>query len=147
MSNNCIFCKIVAGEIPAKKVYEDEEVLAFHDISPVAPVHLLVIPKHHIPSTKELTDADAYRESAYWGAHRSARTAEQADSDGWRARPRQSAVSLGVLAATVRAKQIGRPTTALPAASRERGFRSVRRSGRRTPPGRRTRPRGGAVGG
>ncbi|CUB05018.1 MAG: histidine triad nucleotide-binding protein [Tepidiphilus sp.] len=56
---NCVFCKIVAGEIPAKKVYEDEEVLAFHDIRPVAPVHLLVIPKHHIPSTKELTDADA----------------------------------------------------------------------------------------
>lgn len=55
---NCVFCKIVAGEIPAKKVYEDDEVLAFHDIRPVAPVHLLVIPKHHIPSTKELTDDD-----------------------------------------------------------------------------------------
>ena len=46
---NCVFCKIVAGEIPAKKVYEDEEVLAFHDIRPVAPVHLLVIPSTTSP--------------------------------------------------------------------------------------------------
>ncbi len=45
---NCIFCKIVAGQIPAKKAYEDGEVLAFHDIRPQAPVHLLVIPKEHI---------------------------------------------------------------------------------------------------
>jgi histidine triad (HIT) family protein len=44
----CIFCKIVAGQIPANKAYEDEEVLAFHDIRPQAPVHLLVIPKEHI---------------------------------------------------------------------------------------------------
>ena len=46
----CIFCKIVAGEIPAKKAYEDDEMLAFHDIAPWAPVHLLVIPKEHIAS-------------------------------------------------------------------------------------------------
>ena len=45
---NCLFCKIVAGQIPAKKAYEDAEVLAFHDIRPQAPVHLLVIPKEHI---------------------------------------------------------------------------------------------------
>jgi len=45
---NCIFCKIVAGQIPAKKAYEDDEVLAFHDIRPQAPVHLLVIPKTHV---------------------------------------------------------------------------------------------------
>ncbi|MGE5641248.1 MAG: histidine triad nucleotide-binding protein [Clostridia bacterium] len=45
---NCIFCKIVAGQIPAKKAYEDEEVLAFHDIRPQAPVHLLLIPKAHV---------------------------------------------------------------------------------------------------
>ncbi len=45
---NCIFCKIVAGQIPANKAYEDEEVLAFHDIRPQAPVHLLVIPKEHV---------------------------------------------------------------------------------------------------
>ena len=45
---NCIFCKIVAGQIPAKKAFEDEELLAFHDIHPWAPVHVLVIPKQHI---------------------------------------------------------------------------------------------------
>jgi len=55
---NCIFCRIVKGEIPAKIVYEDEHALVFHDIHPQADVHLLAIPKRHIPSTKELTDAD-----------------------------------------------------------------------------------------
>ena len=53
---DCIFCKIVAGEIPAKKAYEDDEVLAFHDIRPQAPVHLLVIPKAHVAT---LYDAGA----------------------------------------------------------------------------------------
>ncbi len=47
---DCLFCKIIAGEIPSKKVYEDENVLAFHDINPNAPVHVLVIPKVHISS-------------------------------------------------------------------------------------------------
>ena len=47
---NCLFCKIAAGEIPSKKVYEDENVYAFHDINPMAPVHVLVIPKKHIGS-------------------------------------------------------------------------------------------------
>ncbi|HZR01783.1 MAG TPA: histidine triad nucleotide-binding protein [Burkholderiales bacterium] len=45
---NCIFCKIVRGEIPSKRVYEDDLILAFHDIHPVAPVHVLVIPKAHV---------------------------------------------------------------------------------------------------
>jgi histidine triad (HIT) family protein len=45
---NCIFCKIVRGEIPAKKVYEDDEVIAFNDIRPQAPVHILLVPKAHI---------------------------------------------------------------------------------------------------
>ena len=48
--SDCLFCKIIAGEIPSNKVYEDENVLAFHDINPQAPVHVLVIPKSHIPS-------------------------------------------------------------------------------------------------
>ena len=52
--SDCIFCRIAAGEIPAKKLYEDEHVLAFHDINPVAPVHFLVIPKLHVPSMAEL---------------------------------------------------------------------------------------------
>ena len=47
---NCIFCKIIAGQIPSKKVYEDEHVFAFHDIHPWAPVHFLLVPKLHIPS-------------------------------------------------------------------------------------------------
>ena len=47
---NCLFCKIIAGEIPSTKVYEDETVFAFRDIAPQAPTHILVIPKEHIPS-------------------------------------------------------------------------------------------------
>ena len=50
MSDNCIFCKIVKGEIPSRKVYEDDDILAFHDIKPAAPVHFLIIPKMHIES-------------------------------------------------------------------------------------------------
>jgi len=50
---NCIFCKIVAGQIPAKKVHEDDDVLAFHDVRPQAPVHFLIIPKEHVPSLYE----------------------------------------------------------------------------------------------
>ncbi len=46
----CIFCKIISGEIPSKKAYEDDDILAFYDINPQAPVHILVIPKEHIPS-------------------------------------------------------------------------------------------------
>lgn len=48
MSADCIFCRIVAGDIPARKLYEDELIFAFHDIRPVAPVHFLIIPKVHI---------------------------------------------------------------------------------------------------
>ncbi len=47
---NCIFCKIVAGKIPSKKAYEDDDILAFHDIQPWAPVHVLIVPKQHITS-------------------------------------------------------------------------------------------------
>jgi histidine triad (HIT) family protein len=50
---NCLFCKIVAGEIPAKKVYEDDDVLAFNDIRPLAPVHFMIIPKAHVASLYE----------------------------------------------------------------------------------------------
>ena len=55
---DCIFCKIVDGEIPSKKVYEDDEFLAFHDLNPQAPVHFLVIPKKHIPSIMDLDAED-----------------------------------------------------------------------------------------
>jgi histidine triad (HIT) family protein len=53
--SDCLFCKIVAGDIPANKVYEDETILAFKDIAPKAPVHILVIPKQHIRSLSEIT--------------------------------------------------------------------------------------------
>ena len=56
---DCIFCKIAAGEIPAAKLYDDGEVLAFRDINPEAPVHLLVIPRRHIATLNDLTEADA----------------------------------------------------------------------------------------
>ena len=53
--SDCLFCKIAAGEIPSNKVYEDEQVYAFYDIDPQAPVHFLVIPKAHIPSCGAIT--------------------------------------------------------------------------------------------
>ena len=58
-TDNCIFCKIVAGEIPSKKVYEDDDFLAFHDIAPKADTHLLVIPKRHIVNLNDLNEDDA----------------------------------------------------------------------------------------
>jgi len=56
---NCIFCRIIAGEIPSKKLYEDDEMLAFYDIKPVSPVHFLVVPKKHIDNLLELETEDA----------------------------------------------------------------------------------------
>jgi len=54
----CIFCKIVAGEIPSKKAYEDDKVLAFYDINPLAPIHILVIPKEHIRSAAGINETN-----------------------------------------------------------------------------------------
>ncbi|MBI2328074.1 MAG: histidine triad nucleotide-binding protein [Chloroflexi bacterium] len=56
---DCIFCQIVAGKIPADILYQDEEVIAFRDINPLAPVHLLVIPRKHIPSPVQLSEAES----------------------------------------------------------------------------------------
>ncbi len=56
---DCLFCKIISGEIPGKKIYEDEKVYAFYDINPQAPVHFLVVPKEHIKSCNELTSENA----------------------------------------------------------------------------------------
>jgi histidine triad (HIT) family protein len=56
--SNCIFCKIIAGEIPSKKIYEDDEMLGFLDINPAAPVHFLVIPKKHINNIMEMGAQD-----------------------------------------------------------------------------------------
>ena len=56
---DCIFCKIAAGEIPSTKVFEDEKILAFRDIAPMAPTHILVIPKEHIPSVDGINEENA----------------------------------------------------------------------------------------
>ena len=56
---NCVFCKIVRGEIPSRKVYEDADILAFHDIQPVAPVHFMLIPKKHVANLYDATLDDA----------------------------------------------------------------------------------------
>jgi len=82
-SDSCIFCRIAAGEIPSKKVYEDEDMLAFHDIHPAAPIHFLIIPKKHLVN---LYDADI-KEQALLGkmlgmAGQLAR--EQGSVDGFR---------------------------------------------------------------
>ena len=57
--SDCLFCKIAAGEIPSKKGYEDDQILAFYDIAPMAPVHVLVIPKEHIDSVAAVTEENA----------------------------------------------------------------------------------------
>jgi len=56
---DCLFCKIIAGDIPSAKVYEDDKVFAFRDIEPQAPTHILIIPKEHIASANELTEENA----------------------------------------------------------------------------------------
>jgi histidine triad (HIT) family protein len=56
--DDCLFCKIARGDIPSRKAYEDEAILAFHDINPARPLHLLVIPKRHITSLATVTEAD-----------------------------------------------------------------------------------------
>ena len=53
-AENCVFCKIARGEIPCRKVYEDDEILAFHDINPMAPVHFMLIPKEHVASLADV---------------------------------------------------------------------------------------------
>lgn len=57
---DCIFCKIKNGEIPTNKVYEDDKVLAFNDITPQAPIHILIIPKEHIPSVNYINEKNAH---------------------------------------------------------------------------------------
>ena len=57
--NDCVFCKIIAGEIPSKKLYEDEQCLAFYDIAPLAPQHFLVIPKEHLTGANRINEENA----------------------------------------------------------------------------------------
>jgi len=58
--SDCLFCKIIAGEIPSTSIYEDDFVLAFRDINPQAPVHILIVPKEHVASAAELTAATSH---------------------------------------------------------------------------------------
>ena len=60
MVSDCVFCMIAKGEIPSQCVYEDEDIFAFRDIAPQAPVHILIVPKEHVASVSELTDDNAY---------------------------------------------------------------------------------------
>lgn len=80
---DCLFCKIVRGEIPSSKVYEDDDILAFHDIRPIAPVHFLIIPKTHIPSLMETDSShEAVLGKMMAASGRLAR--EQGANDGFR---------------------------------------------------------------
>jgi histidine triad (HIT) family protein len=81
--DDCIFCKIIAGAIPCNKVYEDDEILAFHDIHPVAPVHFMVIPKQHIASLAEV-DTSHQLLLGKMLAHGSRLAIGQGCGDGWR---------------------------------------------------------------
>ncbi len=75
MNENCLFCRIIRGEIPSTKVYEDEFVYAFRDINPQAPVHILVVPKAHIESAAELNaDNAVYAAKCFEAIARIART-------------------------------------------------------------------------
>ena len=64
---DCLFCKIIKGEVPSSKVYEDDKVYAFKDINPAAPIHILVVPKKHIDSLADLSEED---EEYVWSIHK-----------------------------------------------------------------------------
>jgi histidine triad (HIT) family protein len=81
--DDCIFCKIIDGKIPCNKVFEDEEILAFHDIHPVAPVHFMVIPKLHIASLAQV-DTGHQMLLGKMLTLASKLAIEQGCSDGWR---------------------------------------------------------------
>ena len=84
MADDCLFCKILAGEIPADKVYEDEEVFAFRDINPAAPTHILIIPREHIEKVSETTaEHEALLGKLVLRANEIARQ-EGIESDGYR---------------------------------------------------------------
>lgn len=81
---NCIFCKIVKGEIPSEKVYEDENVLAFKDINPAAPIHVLIIPKKHIENILEIRKEDAQLLSEIFEAIKKVAEIVGVEKDGFR---------------------------------------------------------------
>ena len=82
-ADKCIFCRIVRGELPSKKVYEDDAMFAFHDINPLAPVHFMVVPKEHIASFAEVRPDHAGTMGRIM-AKIPALAKEQGLTDGWR---------------------------------------------------------------
>jgi len=78
---DCLFCKIIAGDIPSSKVYEDEKVFAFRDINPQAPVHVLVVPKKHM---KNILECDAETAAALVNGVREVAKLEGLEADGFR---------------------------------------------------------------
>ena len=97
MDDTCIFCKIVAGTVPANKVYEDEDFIAFPDINPVAPLHLLLVPKQHIATLADCTNAadvallgkllgiaPVLAQKNGYGYHHGAKAAEEGQEGGFR---------------------------------------------------------------
>jgi len=84
MNSDCIFCKIVEGKIPSKKVYEDKHVIAFHDIQPQAPVHVLVVPRTHVPSVLDVKQEQfQIFQNVFFGAQEVAKKLSL-DKDGFR---------------------------------------------------------------
>ena len=84
VDSNCIFCKIVAGEVPADVVRESDRVMAFRDLDPKAPVHILLVPKEHVESVAELDDAHAETLVDIMQAATQLARAEGVDGSGWR---------------------------------------------------------------
>ena len=81
---DCLFCKIIAGEIPSDKVYEDETAYAFRDINPMAPTHVLVVPKKHVASMAEIDQADDALLAGCLRAVREVAKLEGVDATGYR---------------------------------------------------------------
>jgi histidine triad (HIT) family protein len=81
---NCIFCKIARGDIPSTVVHEEEDFLAFRDVNPQAPTHVLVIPRRHVASVNELTDEDEGLAGRLLLAARRVAAAEELAEDGYR---------------------------------------------------------------
>ena len=82
--DDCLFCKIIRGEIPADKVYEDDKVLAFRDINPQAPTHVLIIPKKHIATVHEVAPEDGEFMNAMIAAAQKVAELEGLEKDGYR---------------------------------------------------------------
>lgn len=81
---DCLFCKIISGEIPSDKVYEDDSVYAFNDIAPEAPVHVLIVPKEHISSANEITEENAQVVSKIFMAAKNIAHEKNIAKDGYR---------------------------------------------------------------